>query len=52
MNNPEHCHCEECEPEQTFVCTECLRTMPYCMGQDDDYFDLCNDCVARLYPDD
>lgn len=41
---PMNCECRQCEPGQTFLCEECQREQPYCRGQDDDYFELCDDC--------
>jgi hypothetical protein len=48
------CTCGECfDPEaekypQTFTCEMCNRDVPWCFGQDDDYFECCDDCAVRL----
>jgi hypothetical protein len=41
---PMDCQCDRCEPEQTFACESCLKERAYCFGQDDDFFELCDDC--------
>lgn len=41
---PMDCQCDYCEPEQTFACEGCLKKRAYCFGQDDDFFELCDDC--------
>lgn len=39
------CECNLCEPDMVFECPGCLRdTVPYCQGQDDDYYDYCTPC--------
>ena len=43
------CECNLCEPEQSFWCKGCrLENVPYCLGQDDDYFDYCTPCWYQL----
>jgi hypothetical protein len=41
---PMDCQCDHCEPEETFACESCLKERAYCFGQDDDFFELCDDC--------
>ena len=31
-----------------FRCKGCRRTMPWCFGAGDEYFDYCDDCAADL----
>jgi hypothetical protein len=33
--------------DPSFICPECHRRVGYCMGCDDDYPDLCDDCRAK-----
>ena len=43
------CHCGECSEEETFECEQCKRIVPWCMGADDDYFELCDECaIAQI----
>jgi hypothetical protein len=43
------CECNLCEPDMVFECPGCLRdTVPYCQGQDDDYYDYCTPCFWEL----
>jgi hypothetical protein len=45
---PMNCWCKHCEPGQTYQCESCKREQPYCRGQDDKFFELCDDCWAAL----
>lgn len=41
---PMNCWCKQCEPGQTYECEGCQKEQPYCRGQDDGFFELCDDC--------
>ena len=46
------CECDRCEEEGNyFSCEGCLADAPYCLGQDDDYFDYCTPCWWQLSND-
>ncbi len=45
---PMDCQCKLCEPEQTFTCEGCQKERAYCFGQDDEHFELCDDCWYDL----
>ena len=43
------CSCGDCELEGNYyVCAGCKRTVPWCFGAADKYFDYCDDCAVRL----
>lgn len=37
--------CAGCEPGQIFECGECGLLVPWCMGADGDYAELCDKCA-------
>lgn len=42
------CTCGTCDEHgRHFVCRSCYRLTPWCRGADDEYVDLCDDCVVR-----
>jgi hypothetical protein len=45
---PMGCECDFCDPGLTFLCEECQREQPYCLGQADEFFELCTNCYAAL----
>lgn len=43
------CSCGDCEIENNYyVCASCKRTLPWCFGAADEYFDYCDDCAVKL----
>ena len=43
------CFCDECEAEGNYYdCEGCKRTVPWCFGAADKYFDYCDDCASVL----
>jgi hypothetical protein len=46
------CECGYCKKERNyFSCKGCQADAPYCLGQDDDYFDYCTPCWYQLSED-
>lgn len=51
MRGLDRCVCGECEEDQVYICVGCKLEMPYCLGQDDQYFEYCDDCAYELIRD-
>ena len=43
-----NCFCDGCNPGDTFDCIQCHRLTPYCLGADDDCYNYCDYCAAKL----
>lgn len=45
------CTCSNCDLEENYpswyTCPVCDRSVPYCNGQDDEYFELCDECAVK-----
>ena len=48
-SHPINCHCQQCEPGQTFKCNICRRLTPWCLGVDDDMEESCDDYWATAH---
>ena len=47
--NQVSCTCGECEQEGNYyICVGCKRSVPWCFGAADEYFDYCDDCAVEL----
>jgi hypothetical protein len=43
------CPCRLCGPDQRFRCQTCKRVTPWCKGQDDKYYEDCDDCAVKKF---
>lgn len=48
LETPVGCECGLCKPDQVFECSRCRQLRPYCLGQDDEYYELCTPCWAEV----
>ena len=42
------CFCGCCELDEYYQCAGCLRTVAYCFGASDKWYEYCDDCTFHL----
>ena len=44
------CFCGECDSiDNYYECKLCKRTVPWCFGASDKYWEYCDDCAVKLF---